>query len=56
MEEQYQTALKKLAGNNLEDRFESLEILLELGDYKDAEARSEELIHEYGGMAAIGYQ
>ena len=54
MEQQYQTALTNLKSSSLEDRFESLEILLELGDYKDAEARSEELINEYGGLAAIG--
>ena len=53
MEEQYQTALKKLESNSLEDCFDGLEILLELGDYKDAKSRSEELINEYGGMGAI---
>ena len=56
MEERYQTALAKLESSSLEDRFDSLAILLELGDYKDAEARSEELINEYGGLTAIGHQ
>ena len=53
MEQEYQTALKKLESSSLEDCFDGLEILRELGDYKDARTRSKELINEYGGKSAI---
>jgi len=49
--DQYREALNLIENGN---QLDGLEVLIELGDYKDSNARSESIIQQYGGYSGIG--